>query len=308
MFLLSFLFIIVFIISIILIIVQFFNKEIKDLKITKQLLIVMASSFILFIITGNLADTSDEDSKASINKDNKDKKEKKSEKNKRDKHEVKTYTKEELASMSHEELDNIPSDEYLNMSDDISEYYLDRLGQFAPKSDEEEESQDDTEDNTSPDEMTESEYKKNLNAYKTQMEIVGEDLTSLNDSLQSGIITSDTKESTYNAQAMYEGASGLIRTPLEEEEPPEKYKEFNDRLVSMDDRYLEAFELLNESAEANDEASLQVALDTLEVITEEYVVNVKHSLVDWKLSFLFNFRILLTNLEMRETLTTLIVI
>ncbi|UXU71029.1 hypothetical protein MUA23_09330 [Mammaliicoccus sciuri] len=253
----------------------------KETKKTRILLGITAILLLLYFVTMTDSDKSNENSTLSEKKNNNNKSnEKPTEKEKKKGSKEHTYTKKELSLMSHEELDNIPSDEYLNMNDDIREYYLDRLGQFAPKSDEEEESQDDTEDNTSPDEMTESEYKKNLNAYKTQMEIVGEDLKSLNDSLQSGIITSDTKESTYNAQAMYEAASRLIRKPLEEEEPPENYKEFNDRLVSMDDRYLEAFELLNKSAEANDEASLQIALDTLEVITEEYVVNVKHSLVD----------------------------
>lgn len=253
----------------------------KETKKTRILFGITAILLLLYFVTMTDSDKSSVNSTLSEKNNNNNKSnEKPTEKEKKKDSKEHTYTKKELASMSHEELDNIPSDEYLNMSDDIRKYYLDRLGQFAPKSDEEKESQDDTEDNTSPDEMTESEYKENLNAYKTQMEIVGEDLKSLNDSLQSGIITSDTKESTYNAQAMYEAASRLIRKPLEEEEPPEKYKEFNDRLVSMDDRYLEAFELLNKSAEANDEASLQIALDTLEVITEEYVVNVKHSLVD----------------------------
>lgn len=180
--------------------------------------------------------------------------------------------------MSYEELEGISTDEYMNMSDGIRDYYYERLNKLQPE--DEKNSVEESEDTTDSKEMSVSEYKKNLKAYKTQMEIVGEDLTSLNESLESGMITSETKDSAYNAKAMYESASGLIKTPLEDKEPPEKYKEFNDRLISMDDRYLEAFDLLNESAEANDEASMQVAIDTLETITEEYVVNVKYSLED----------------------------
>ncbi len=254
----------------------------QDIKKTRILLGLTVIFLILYIVS--FSDSNDNGKSISDNSsvkteektDNKDNDNKNKEEKKQSK--IKTYSKKDLDSMSYEELDNIPSDEYNNMSAEILDYYYDRLFKLRPE--DEKRSIENYFDEGNSDEMSVSEYKKVLNAYKTQMEIVGEDLTSLNKSLESGMITSETKDSAYNAEAMYESASGLIRTPLKDKEPPEKYKDFNDRLISMDDRYLNAFDLLNESAEANDEASMQVALDTLETITEEYVVNVKHSLVD----------------------------
>lgn len=265
----------IFLICLVLLIINVGKRNKRKLESSNdkksKILLGLTIIFLILFIVSLTTDNGDSEG-------NNIKTENKAKKDKEQKSKIKTYRKKELDAMSYEELDGISTDEYMSMSDEIRDYYYERLNKLQPE--DEKNSVEESEDTTDSKKMSVSEYKKNLKAYKTQMEIVGEDLTSLNKSLESGMITSETKDSAYNAKAMYESASGLIRKPLEDKEPPEKFKDFNDRLISMDDRYLDAFDLLNESAEANDEASMQVAIDTLETITEEYVVNVKHSLVD----------------------------